>query len=689
MPATETLEVLLREFAMAPSEDSALEPTVALTRLVADIRPRRAKDLETASRAVQALAHTLAKRPELRSGVRSAVLSLIESRRGVSLFTESGMFPNRGFFDELLRRFSHTLLPETVDPGALKDAFGLAFDRTTDATWVLGVPDETLADLVITLDFDELPGAPLSRLFVDVLEALRILSYRVAAIGLEPELLRVAPDLDQPESPFLAQSLAALDYLDRCRSSDQLRLTPPSSSALREVLERCLVAASRVRAKAAEQGTSLSLTLHLQRIRQHVARSLAILDVLDGLAPRGSVADAAPALVRLVKRLAADECRKNSVPDYLRANLEILARRVTDNAGRTGEHYITSSRPEYFAMFRSAALAGFVIAFMALAKLLISKQHLPPLTSALAVCLNYGLGFVLIHLIHGTVATKQPAMTAAAIASSIGESYGDDPAHGFDKLAALIARTCRSQLVAILGNVGVAVPLSILLGLAISSLTGAPYPAPEKARALLDDLHPFESGSILFAGIAGVCLFLSGLISGFYDNLAAYDRIPQRLEALPLVRKLLGPKRAGALAGYVRTDLGALAGNFFFGFLLGGVSAAGSLFGLPLDIRHVTFASAHIGFGAQALGFVVSIADAYALLGVVLIGFVNLAVSFALSLWIALRSRRVPPRQSGPLLMALFRLLRRSPRDFFFPPKEAPPEADLDAAAGPRANSPS
>ena len=43
---------------------------------------------------------------------------------------------------------------------------------------------------------------------------------------------------------------------------------------------------------------------------------------------------------------------------------------------------------------------------------------------ALPVSLNYGLGFVLIHLLHFTVATKQPAMTANAIAASMGDSRG-------------------------------------------------------------------------------------------------------------------------------------------------------------------------------------------------------------------------------------------------------------------------
>ena len=87
--------------------------------------------------------------------------------------------------------------------------------------------------------------------------------------------------------------------------------------------------------------------------------------------------------------------------------------------------------------------------------------HLPPLTEALLFCLNYGLGFVFIHVIHGTVATKQPAMTANAIAATIGDPAGRG--RDLEELTTLIARTSRTQAIAILGNVGVALPVAAVL----------------------------------------------------------------------------------------------------------------------------------------------------------------------------------------------------------------------------------
>src|SRR5574337_788893 len=145
-------------------------------------------------------------------------------------------------------------------------------------------------------------------------------------------------------------------------------------------------------------------------------------------------------------------------------------------------------------------------------------------------------------------------------------------------------------------------------------------------------------------------------------NLAAYDRIPERLLQLPWARRLLGPARLARIADYVGNNLGALAGNFLFGVMLGGVTALGVLFGLPLDIRHIAFSSAHTAYAIASLDFAVGWRTvAVAALGVGLIGVVNLTVSFALALWVALRARQVSFAQGRALIgMVLKALLTRS-----------------------------
>jgi site-specific recombinase len=71
--------------------------------------------------------------------------------------------------------------------------------------------------------------------------------------------------------------------------------------------------------------------------------------------------------------------------------------------------------------------------------------------------------------------------------------------------------------------------------------------------------------------------------------------------------------------------------------LLGITGYIGYLLSLPLDIRHVAFASANLGYAtavpARALEFLLY------LVFVLLIGAVNLWVSFGLALYVALKAR--------------------------------------------------
>jgi site-specific recombinase len=56
-------------------------------------------------------------------------------------------------------------------------------------------------------------------------------------------------------------------------------------------------------------------------------------------------------------------------------------------------------------------------------------------------------------------------------------------------------------------------------------------------------------------------------------------------------------------------------------------------------------------------------------LGVVLIGLTNLLVSFSLTLFVALRARKVRYSQWKPLLRLLLTHFVTRPSDFFWPPK--------------------
>lgn len=651
------MQALLREYVEQRAEERE-DPVDLLAGLVRAIRPSRLRRADVATEAVQELCDILDSNPAQAEALRDAILRLIGKRKPVSLLVDSGIQPNSGFFAELWRRIGHKMLPDAVDPAYLKDLFALIFPKAGDDQWVLAVPDEVWLQLVRALHFESAPEELIASCRRSLLDAAHVLSYRISSMGLEPELIRSHPELEDHASPFIMQNIELGNFLE------QIEQPETDAKHVLVMLDQCRQAIGKIRRNNVQTGTSVRLTFILRRMTQQISRLETLLGMIGSLR---AGEDATPAFVGLFKELVHGECHKNDVRQHWQANMELLALRVTENASRTGEHYITASRREYFELLRSAMGAGFIITLMAMIKLWLGKQHYAPLTEAILFSLNYGLGFVIIHILHFTVATKQPAMTANSIAHSIDGSDGKTREMG--NLVTIIAQMTRSQLIAILGNVIIVLPFAILLGGLYYGMSGHHYVTPEKAMRMLAEVDPLHSGSVIYAGIAGICLFLSGLIAGYHDNLAMYNKIPQRLRALRWLRKLLGGARLERVAAYVENNLGALAGNFYFGVLLGGMSGLGVLLGLPIDIRHITVSSAFVGFSFVGLDFAISLPVLWmTAFGIALIGFMNLSVSFSLALYVAMKSRKASFRQWRQLMVLLVKRTWQHPRDFLLPP---------------------
>ncbi|MER1974297.1 MAG: recombinase, partial [Psychrobacter alimentarius] len=277
-------------------------------------------------------------------------------------------------------------------------------------------------------------------------------------------------------------------------------------------------------------------------------------------------------------------------------------------------------------------------------------------------------------------ATKQPAMTAAAIASTISESSGKK-SHQLTKLSELIVDILRTQFIAIMGNVMLAIPVALIISFAWLQYTGAPMIGSEKAGHLLHDLDPFHSLALPHAAIAGVYLFLAGLIAGYYDNLAVYNHVGARIQRHRLLKAILPEPWLKRLGGFVEANLGAIMGNFLFGVFLGSTATIGFIFGLPIDIRHIAFASANLAHGlfnlsADQVSWNVILLS---ILGVALIGMVNLIVSFSLALFVALRSKEVRFFEWGRLTKLIFGHIISHPSDFFWPRDKPMKYARIDS----------
>jgi site-specific recombinase len=659
----EAFESLLEDLRGKPSAGSG----EWLARLVNQIRPRRRENAEAAAERFRRLVNLLEARPELAVALNAHLGALLASRMHRILYADAGALGAQGFFGSLARRVLGRLLPPAVDTEYLRDLVAEIFDRPRDYAWLRAIPHEDWDALLRMIDVDGEAFAPARRRCRDeLLEAMRLASYSLAACGTDAALLQYLPALARHESPFIAQNDEVRAFIVRQADIAQ---AAADDGHLEVLLCQCEEYVDTVRRRSREQGVSVGLVFLLARIEKIVERLRQLRDLVrpvDAAMPDPAAAGRARSLDFFL-RLARQENRRNSVRDLFRGTTELLARRVTEQASRSGEHYITESRGEFVAMYRAAAGAGFIIAVMALLKLKVAALDLPLLWEGVVFSLNYGLGFMLIHVLHLTIATKQPAMTAATLAGAL--DGRDNREARLDALADLAAQVSRTQWVSIAGNVSITMLTAFAIALTAVQFVGWSAAGPEEAAHLLHDLHPWHSLALLHAAIAGVYLFLSGLISGYYDNQALYHRIPQRLRRVKWLRALLGQPRLDRFAAYVEQNLGALAGNFLFGCMLGFTPVIGEMLGLPLDIRHVAFASANFAYGLVGVQFAVPpsvVVVSFA--GVLLIGLVNLVVSFSLALRVALRSRGIMAEQTEGLWGRLLRRFLARPRDFFWPP---------------------
>lgn len=649
---------------------SAEDRLRALAQLIVVVRPKRCDDVPFAEHKLQVLTALVGEQPELRRALRDALLWLVNDKHCIRLFTDSGIMADEGFFSGLWRRIGSRVLPEEHNDDQLRDALTELFARERDYLWVSGVGDDIWICLLDALQFEDVGvgmGQTHQRMHLQMLEALQVISYRIAAIGLDPELVRNHPAIEHYESPFVMQNVELREFMEeRKRAMTEKRLPTVDDKQLLVLLQQCEQVIGKVRKQAAQTGASVRLTALLRRLRDLIERQKALLQLIEFRDPHALNIDR----VRLFKRLVKTECLRYSVRTWGGRAMDLLASRIMQNASRAGEQYITTTRSEFFHLFRSAMGAGFIVAIMAWIKIGLATTPRSPFGEALAFSANYVAGFVLMYVLHFSLATKQPAMTANAIAQSL-DGEGGSRQHRIDALVELVVRTFRSQFIAVAGNLILAVPLAFAIARAVLAQTGHHTMHVEKAEYLLHDADPLALHVWIWGAITGVWLFVSGLISGYYDNRAIYDRVPQRFARFSLFRRLLSNQARQRLANYVERHFGGLMGSIAFGLMLGSTAAIGRILGLPVDTLHVTFTAANSAYAVNALpdrpGWEALLRIAA---GVTVIGLMNLSVSFGLAMWVALRAQRVRFAESRALIGGLFKRLLTTPSHFFWPPRD-------------------
>ena len=590
----------------------------------------------------------------LREQVQAVMQVFWRDVDAASLFADLGFGARVSFAGELLARVHGRVLPGTPETRDLASLFRLLFEPK-DAAWISTLDAATVQRAVQLLG----PGAAATRAML--LDAITILVSAVHAAGYSPALRQRMDTSALQDEPFRQLTAAAAAFREAVQADDEDK-TLRAAGYLRALLDACQRAAASVLPHLEEFGVSVNIVFDLDQLQGRVQR---IEQLLDCLVAPDPVAEGQRLLLELLRVL--DEQR--GLRSLFARHYSLLARQVAERSAETGEHYITRSSSEYRDMLRRAAGGGAVIAGTVFVNCALLTIAFSAFWAGLWAGVNYAVSFVIVMLLHWTVATKQPAMTAAAMAASLPRtgSASDEELEAFvDRVAQLI----RSQIAGILGNLALCAPLVLAVQYSCKAIFGAPLVGDKEAQHVLHSIT-LLGPTALFAAFTGVLLFASSLLAGWAENWFVLHRLDSAIAWNPRIVATLGAARAQRWSRWWRANISGLAANISLGMLLGLVPALLGFFGVPLDVRHVTLASGQLGAALGALGpsLLSTAAFWWCVAGIAVTGVLNLSVSFALAFTVALRSRGVRLNDRARIGAALWRRLSTQPGSFLRPPK--------------------
>jgi site-specific recombinase len=185
----------------------------------------------------------------------------------------------------------------------------------------------------------------------------------------------------------------------------------------------------------------------------------------------------------------------------------------------------------------------------------------------------------------------------------------------------------------------------------------------------LKSMNLWQSLTIPYAALTGCFLWLSSLFAGWTANWMELNHLPEAIAQSRRIPWLFGPKSAFNVALFVRNHLSGMAGYACLGLLLGLLPFVSVFAGIPVEVRHITLASASLGYDLSSLarrGALPWPDVFWAGGGLLATGLLNFSVSFALGLWLAVRATDLDTRGRKKLIVALWNEFRTQPTSFLW-----------------------
>ncbi|SDR00997.1 Site-specific recombinase [Chryseobacterium soldanellicola] len=600
--------------------------------------------------------------PEFADNFKYYIHNIFEGRPFNLSLTEANILSENAFFPELKKRILNKVLPPVENEKTVWYMIdNISLRPKHDLTYLHNLPENEIDEILSILgvkDFIKKPNVKKEMIF-----SMNILSWRVTGMAMEVDVVRMAPQYRNFDNPFLAlqNELEALTIDFNNDPNIQLHSKDSRYKQIKIYIEHCQEFVNIAFKNSSKYGISGKINQSLLKIRQQTQRIYEIVQLL--------IIDNEEEVIvkskQLIFNVLSYKSHKNNISELINDSTRLISHLITNHTAETGSHYITSNKKEYMKMFYKASGGGIIVGALCVLKMLYGFMPGSDFFHAFLYSLNYAMGFVMIYLMGFTLATKQPAMTAATMTKVLAEQ-GNSKRNNIE-FADLVSKLFRSQFIAFVGNVLLSFPIALLIIYGLDVFFSQNL-AIDKSDKLLKDLDPFKSKAILHASIAGFYLFISGIISGNISNNSVFYQIPERIAKNLSIRKFLGAKFAKRLSRYYAKNWAGIVSNFWFGVFLGATAPVGLFFGLDLDIRHITFAAGNFALGLYGKDFSV---DSYtfwiSFITVFIIGFFNFLVSFSLSMFLAFRSRKMNFGEVKQIYREIFKYFITHPLKFFLP----------------------
>ncbi|WP_159476248.1 recombinase [Chryseobacterium sp. 18068] len=647
--STKNFESVLKKYFSFKNETTSLEP---LAEFLEAIKKTEFKNV----------LNFLKSNPNSVNHFRQYIYNIFEERPFNLSLTEANILSENAFFPELKKRILNKILPPVEHEKTVWYLIdNVSFSPKKDLEYLHNIPEDEVNEFLSILgisDFIEKANVKSELIF-----SMNILSWRVTGMALEVDVVRMAPEYRNFDNPFLAlqNELEALAEDFKINPEIQLHSKDSRYKQIKIYAEQCQDFVNIAFKNSSKYGISGKINQSLLKIRQQTQRISEIVNLLIIDQPEDIVIKSK----QLIFNILNYKSHKNNISDLINDSTRLISHLITNHTAETGSHYITSSRKQYMKMFYKASGGGIIVGALCVLKMLYGFMPGSDFFHAFLYSLNYAMGFVMIYLMGFTLATKQPAMTAATMTKVLSEQ--ESTKNNYTEFADLVSKLFRSQFIAFVGNVLLSFPIALLIIYGLDVFFSQNL-AVEKSDKLLKDLDPFESKAILHACIAGFYLFISGIISGNIGNNSVFYQIPDRIAKNLPIRRMFGARFAKSLSKYYAKNWAGIISNFWFGVFLGATAPVGLFFGLDLDIRHITFAAGNFAIGLYGKDFTVDSSVFWiSLITVFIIGFFNFLVSFSLSMFLAFRSRKMNFGEVREIYRAIFRYFLRNPLKFFIP----------------------